>query len=272
MVTGIVPAQGGGDHSWNMTIGYKNNHFPATRHNRRGGAYTVSMIKFPLCAALVLVLSGSVAAHAQTLDAAQPLAANLVKSMQAVRLTPGMSAGAPATQTALQIHLSFFDKDADGLVTRTETVLSLRQLGLSSSKASAAALVIHLFLGPKTTGSWSSLDVSVKNIKMGKHGSDTGAFDADGRFVPAAFERMFTEFDANHSDSLSEAEILTMIAANAKLRPGSEIAAKQEFQLLLQIAADTTEDADGKKNPAISKRRLQEFYDGSLFFNLAKSA
>lgn len=181
----------------------------------------------------LLILTGSVSAHAVTLETAQPLAVDLVKSMQAVRLAPGMSAGAPATPTALQIHLSFFDKDGDGLITRTETVLSLRQLGLSSGKASAAALVIHLFLGPKTTGSWSSLDVSVKNIKLGKHGSDTGAFDAEGRFVPAAFERMFAEFDANRSGSLSEAELLAMIAANAKLRPGSETAAKQEFQLLL---------------------------------------
>jgi peroxygenase len=214
-------------------------------------------MKLPLFA--VLVLSGAIAAHAQTLDEAQPLAADLIKSMKDAR------------PTALQIHLSFFDKDGDGLVTRAETTLSLRQLGLSSGKASAAALVIHLFLGPKTTGRWSSLDVSVKNIKLGKHGSDTGAFDADGRFVPAAFERMFSEFDTNRSGSLSEAELLAMIAANAKLRPGSEAAAKQEFQLLLQIAADTTEDAGGKKNPALSKQRLQSFYDGSLFFTLAKS-
>ncbi len=213
-------------------------------------------MKLPLVAALVL--SGSFAARAQTLDTAEPQAADLVKSMQALR------------PTALQLHLSFFDKDGDGTVTRTETVLSLRQLGLSPAKASATALLIHVFLGPKTTGRWNSLDISVKNIKLGKHGSDSGAFDADGRFDPAAFERMFASFDANRSNSLSEPEILAMIAANAKLRPGAESASKQEFQLLLQIAADTAEDADGKRIPAISRSRLQDFYDGSLFFKLAK--
>jgi peroxygenase len=217
-----------------------------------------------------LILCGSVAARAQTWDAAQPLAAELVEDMRDIRLMSGLPSAAPAGPTALQIHLSFFDKDGNGLVERTETVLSLRQLGLSQTKASAAALLIHLFLGPKTTGSWTSLDVSVKDIKLGKHGSDTGAFDADGRFVPAAFERMFAEFDANRSDSLSEKEMLAMISANAKLRPGSETAAEQEFMLLLQVAADVVETAGGKSVPAISRTRLQEFYDGSLFFKLAK--
>lgn len=221
-------------------------------------------------AVIVLVLFSALAARAQTLDEAQPLAADLVKSMKAVQLAAAMPAPAQTGPSALQIHLSFFDKNGDGMVTRAETTLSLRQLGLSSIKANTAAFLIHAFLGPKTTGSWRNLDVSVKDIKLGKHGSDTGAFDADGRFVPAAFERMFTEFDTNRSESLSEAEIMVMIAANAKLRPGSETAAKQEFQLLLQIAADTTEAAGAEKVPAISKQRLQEFYDGSLFFKLAK--
>jgi peroxygenase len=227
-------------------------------------------MKLPRFPTILLVLSSALAARAQTLDDAQPLAADLINSMKAVRLAAAVPTVAQAEMTTLQIHLSFFDKDGNGMVTRAETTLSLRQLGLSSIKANAAALLIHAFLGPKTTGSWRNLDVSVKDIKLGKHGSDTGAFDAEGRFVPAAFERMFTEFDANHSSSLSEAEILIMIAANAKLRPGSETAAKQEFQLLLQIAADTTEDAGNKRVPAISKQRLQEFYDGSLFFKLAK--
>ncbi|MEQ1920759.1 MAG: caleosin family protein [Elusimicrobiota bacterium] len=227
-------------------------------------------MKLPRLAATLLVLSGALAARAQTLDEAQPLAADLIQSMRAVKLAAVIPTLAQAEMTTLQIHLSFFDKDGSGMVTRAETVLSLRQLGLSSIKANAAALLIHAFLGPKTTGSWRNLDISVKDIKLGKHGSDTGAFDAEGRFVPAAFERMFTEFDANHSSSLSEPEMLAMIAANSKLRPGSETAAKQEFQLLLQIAADTTEAAGAQKVPAISKQRLQEFYDGSLFFKLAK--
>lgn len=228
------------------------------------------MIKFPFFAALAL--SGSLAVHAQTWGEAPPRAADIINEMHGVPPASDMSDDAPKKPTALQTHLSFFDKNNDGTVTRAETTLSLQQLGLSPREATNAAFLIHLVLGPKTTGSWRSLDISVKTIKLAKHGSDTGAFDADGRFVPAAFERMFAEFDVNRSNSLSEVEISNMIVANAKLRPGDTTAAKKEFQLLMKVAADTTEDAGGKRIPAITRQRLQEFYDGSLFFTLAKLA
>jgi len=223
-----------------------------------------------------LLLSGSVSAQMLTLESAQPVAQGLVtghRGMSRPSDIVALAAPAPAAElTALQKHVSFFDGDGDGLISRFETTLSLRRLGMSNVKATAAALVIHLALGPATTGRWGSLDVSVKDIKLGKHGSDTGAFDAQGRFVPEAFERMFADFDANRSGSLCEAELTAMTAANSKLRPGGESASKAEFQLLLLLAADASEDAGGKPVPALSRTRLQEFYDGSLFFKLAKSA
>ena len=206
------------------------------------------------------------------LEASQVPAAELVLKMRGARQgTVELSAepaAPPAELSALQKHLSFFDRDGNGTVTRFETVLSLEELGMSPVKATAAALVIHVALGPKTTGRWGSLDVSVANIKLGKHGSDTGAFDEEGRFVPEAFERIFSEFDANRSGSLSDSEILAMVEANSKLRPGAASASKIEFQLLLALAADRTEGAD--KKPALSKERMRDFYDGSLFFKIAK--
>lgn len=221
---------------------------------------------------LAVVALASPVAGQVTLEAAQTQAAGLLHerrgALQSLAATNTETAAAPVEPTALQKHLSFFDRDANGMVTRFETVLSLQELGMSPVKATAAALVIHVALGPKTTGRWGSLDVSVANIKLGKHGSDTGAFDDEGRFVPAAFERIFSEFDANRSGSLSDAEILAMVKANSKLRPGAESAAKIEFQLLLTLAADTVEGTD--KKPALSKERMRDFYDGSLFFKLAK--
>lgn len=199
------------------------------------------------------------------LESGQPAAAGLLRAVP-----QAAAPGAPTNPTALQKHVLFFDADGNGLVTRFETVLGLRRLGMSNVKASAAAIVIHVALGPATTGRWGSLDVSVANIKLGKHGSDTGAYDAEGRFVPEAFERMFASFDANRSGSLSEAELLAMTAANSKLRPGGEAASKAEFQLLLLLAADATEAAEGGTVPALSRARLADFYDGSLFYKLAK--
>lgn len=180
-------------------------------------------------------------------------------------------AGEPAAgPTALQKHIAFFDKDGDGIITRPETALGMSQLGFGHNLAEATALAIHLALGPKTTGSMKSLDISVKNINRGKHGSDTGVFDARGRFVPLAFERMFSGFDRNRSGSLSQAEIDAMITANSELQPGDKFASSLEFQLLMLIAADTTEAVTGHNFRALSKERLRQFYDGTLFYALAK--
>ena len=216
---------------------------------------------------LLAVLAGLASAQPVGLESAHTPAAELLRAVPRAAL-PG--APASADMSALQKHVAFFDMDGNGLITRFETVLSLQRLGMGNVKATAAALVIHLALGPSTTGRWGSLDVSVANIARGKHGSDTGVYDAGGRFVPEAFERVFAEFDANRSGSLCDAEILAMIAANSKLRPGSESASKAEFQLLLLLAGDVTEDSDGRPVPALSRTRLQDFYDGSLFYKLAK--
>jgi len=218
---------------------------------------------------IALVTLCRAAANAETLDGAQSLAADfLAKGRFAAEMAQG--AGRTAENlTALQKHVAFFDKNHDGVITVSETTLSLRQLGLSRIKAETTALVIHAALGPKTSGRWTT-DVSVAGIQLGRHGSDSGAFDAQGRFVPVAFERIFAEFDLNRSGSMSAAELEAMTAANSKLRPGGSFASSQEFKLLMLVSADTTEGAAGKPAPAISRTRLQEFYDGTLFYKLAR--
>ena len=227
------------------------------------------MKKLLLAGAIVFSLSTAVCAD--SLDNAQFSAADIVRSgMRALNVAPTAPVGRRSRgMTALQKHVAFFDKDGDGTITVSETELSLRQLGLGPVKARTSAFLIHAFLGPKTSGRFH-LSVSVKNIALGKHGSDTGVFDANGDFVPAAFERIFTEFAAVPSDAMSGDEIQAMVAANSKLRPGDSTPAKKEFELLLLIAADRTKNVGGKPVPAISKERLREFYDGSLFYRIAK--
>lgn len=226
------------------------------------------MKTLPLIISLLLSLAG--AARAASLEEAQSMAGEILKNGGAQAAVATVRGRPVMEMTALQKHVSFFDKNGDGIITRYETGLGLRQLGLGRLKAGAGALVIHVFLGPQTSGSWKNLGISVKDIKLGRHGSDTGVFDAEGRFVPEAFERIFVQFDANHSGSMSAAELEAMIEANSKLRPGNKSASSVEFRILLLIAADAAEDAGAKRVRAISKSRLKEFYDGTLFYALAK--
>jgi hypothetical protein len=47
-----------------------------------------------------------------------------------------------------------------------------------------------------------------------QHGSDSGTYDKEGRFVPQNFEDMFSKWDVTHSGSLSAGELWRMIKGN----------------------------------------------------------
>jgi hypothetical protein len=60
-----------------------------------------------------------------------------------------------------------------------------------------------------------------------------------------------------------------MINANWDTLAGY-LAATAEWRLLLALAADTSVVERGKKVPALSLARMKSFYDGTLFYRLAK--
>jgi peroxygenase len=171
--------------------------------------------------------------------------------------------GAPSNMTTLQRHVAFFDGNQDGRITMEETREGLMALGMGRVGAHPAALLIHVGLGGKTE-SGARLVVDVKTIAKAKHDSDSGILDASGRFVPAAFDAMFAQFDANRSGSMSGEEFTAMRKARRVTNAGT-LASRAEFGLLLKLAADTREGDE----PALSRQRLQAFYDGSLFPELA---
>jgi hypothetical protein len=47
-----------------------------------------------------------------------------------------------------------------------------------------------------------------------QHGSDSGTYDKEGRFVPQAFEDLFSKWDVGNSGSLSGGELWRMIKGN----------------------------------------------------------
>ena len=170
-----------------------------------------------------------------------------------------------AKLSTLQKHAAFFDRNSDGLVRYGETVSGLKALGMPTVAAYPAAFAIHAGLGPKTDGGFN---FTIKNIARGKHEGDTDVFTADGGFDKKQFNKLFARYDTNESGSLSSAEISVMQNDRAKTTFG-KIATKGEFTLLMSLAGDTTEkSADGKSAKALSKERLQSFYDGSLFYTV----
>lgn len=172
-------------------------------------------------------------------------------------------AASSAGMTPMQRHVAFFDSNHDGTLKLSETMQGLRRLGMGLFTAAPAAVFINGGLGPKTTGRLS-LDVDVKNIAAAKHEGDSGVYGKEGQFDHAKFDEMFARYDRDRDGKLSTTEITAMQNERAKTTFG-KIATRGEFGLLMTLAKDGS--VGGKDT--ISKQRLQSFYDGTLFYELA---
>ncbi len=161
---------------------------------------------------------------------------------------------------ALQKHLSFFDKDGDGKVTLKENFQSLRDLGITPVLALPFALAINGAMATPTAG-YPTFTLYLPRIDAGLHGSDSGLYDNEGRFDLQKFERWFTVWDKNGDGALGVSELAQRLFQETDLFDlfGS-VASGGEFAALFLVAAE-----QGK----LSKFRMQELYEGGLFYAVA---
>ncbi|MFI5349077.1 MAG: caleosin family protein [Elusimicrobiota bacterium] len=174
-------------------------------------------------------------------------------------------AGCPSNP--LEMHAAFFDINHDGKVEYWETVASLERLGVGFVERQKFAILLHTVVFFKNGGDSA---ISISGLaKTGRHEGDTGIFSSDGAFDLAAFQRFFDGFDADRSGAINTKEVETAIAANKKER-GEKGAGAAAFELpiLIGIAGDRTDTVNGAPVKAISKERLQKFYQGTLLYEL----
>ena len=174
--------------------------------------------------------------------------------------------------TALQRHASFFDDNGDRAVDVSECTRGLRALGLPFGVAEVAALAIVAPLSVQTRGSLLALSIDIENIQKGKHDSDTGILDKRGRFNARRFEKVFgahSTVDQDGNMAFTATELGEMINANRETLLGS-LVSMIEWRVLLALAADTKAVGRVGAVPALSVARLKSFYDGTLFYRLAK--
>ena len=174
--------------------------------------------------------------------------------------------------TTLQRHASFFDDNGDRAIDVAECTRGLKALGLPFGVAEAAALAIVAPLSLQTRGSLLVLNIDIDRIQKGKHDSDTGILDKRGRFNSRRFEKMFgacSAVDRNGDKAFTATEITRMVNANRETLLGS-LVSLVEWQTLLAVAADTKAVENGKAVPALSVARVKAFYDGTLFYAIAK--
>uniref|UniRef100_K7LDH0 Peroxygenase 5 n=1 Tax=Glycine max TaxID=3847 RepID=K7LDH0_SOYBN len=105
--------------------------------------------------------------------------------------------------------------------------------------------------------------IEIKNIQRGKHGSDTGVYDTEGRFVPSKFEEIFNKHAHTHPNALTYDELTEMIKANREPKDFSgRIGSVVEWKILYKLAKD--------KSGLLQKETIRGVYDGSLFEQLKK--
>lgn len=165
-------------------------------------------------------------------------------------------------RTALQKHVDLFDTDRDGKIKLLQTCQGLRRLGLGTLRSALFGGVIDVALGSSSSGA-PSLTIDANHIEAGKHGSDTGVFDESGSFVQGRFDRLFARYDGDGDGALDGEELARLLEGSRTDLVG-HLGSRAEFRLLLSLAG---EDRNGRK--VLTRRRLEEFHDGSLFHQLA---
>ncbi|KAL2347751.1 hypothetical protein Fmac_001751 [Flemingia macrophylla] len=167
----------------------------------------------------------------------------------------------PHDQNVLQKHVGFFDRNHDGIIYPWETFQGFRAIGCGILLSTVAAIFINGGLSQKTRpGKFPSifLPIEVKNIQRGKHGSDSGVYDSEGRFVPSKFEEIFSKHARSHPNALTSDELMGMLKANREPKDyGGWLASYTEWKILDVLAKE--------KDGLLHKDSIRAVYDGSLF-------
>ncbi|CAL5047136.1 unnamed protein product [Urochloa decumbens] len=170
--------------------------------------------------------------------------------------------------TPLQGHAAFFDRNKDGIIYPAETYQGFRAIGAGVVLSAVAAVFINGGLGPKTIPenektSPFKLPIYVKNIHKGKHGSDSGVYDANGRFVPEKFEEIFKKHAHTRPDALTSKELQELLQANREPKDFKGwLGGFTEWKVLYYLCKD--------KDGFLYKDIVRAVYDGSLFERLEK--
>ncbi|KAI3976498.1 hypothetical protein MKX01_008356 [Papaver californicum] len=164
-------------------------------------------------------------------------------------------------QNVLQKHVAFFDRNKDGVIYPWETFQGFRAIGCGFGLSTVASIFINMGLSGKTRpGKFPNLlfPIEVQHIAKSKHTSDSGVYDAEGRFVASKFEELFQKHSNTNANALTAEELSGLLKANRVPKDyGGWVAAYSEWKILYILGKD--------ENGLLHKETVRAAYDGSLF-------
>ncbi|KAF9103325.1 hypothetical protein BGX27_010623 [Mortierella sp. AM989] len=174
-------------------------------------------------------------------------------------------AGRHSHETVLQQHCDFFDRDGDGIIWPIDTFRGFRTLGFNLLLSLLAVFIIHSNFSYPTAPSWMPdpfFRIWIHRIHKDKHGSDSGTYDAEGRFVPQHFEDIFAKYAPPGEDGLTFNDMLRMLRGQRVIMdPIGWFGAF--FEWVATYLLIWPEDG------VMRKEDIRRVYDGSLFHELA---
>lgn len=104
-------------------------------------------------------------------------------------------------------------KDRDGIIWPRDTFIGFYRLGFGAVLSFLSIFVIHSNFSYATGDSWipdPMFRINLSNIHKDKHGSASGAYDAEGRFVPQRFEDLFAKH-AQGRDYMTARDVVNLL-------------------------------------------------------------
>jgi len=168
-------------------------------------------------------------------------------------------------RTVLQQHCLFFDSDDDGVIWPQDTYIGFYRLGYGMILSLIAVFIIHSNFSYPTLSSYLPdpfFRIYTRNIHKDKHGSDTGSYDTEGRFIPQKFEDMFSKY-AHGRDYMTISDVFNLMKGQRCIADPIGWGGAM-FEWLATYIMLWPED--GK----MWKEDIRRIYDGSIFFTIAK--
>ncbi|KAF8862579.1 Caleosin-domain-containing protein [Acephala macrosclerotiorum] len=168
-------------------------------------------------------------------------------------------------QTVLQQHLSYFDRDGDGVIWPKDTFIGFYRLGYGLILSIISVLIIHPGFSWPTLSGWLPdpfFRIYIARIHKDKHGSDSGSYDTEGRLVPQKFEDIFSKYASGDKKGITLKEMFTyMKGQRLVMDPFGWSTALFEWGATYLLL--------WPKDGRMKKEDIRGIYDGSLFFEIA---